>query len=135
MPWRVGARATRDRPRGMTADAARCAAPDVQAAGSHRGRTRFHLLHVLDLPGARSVAAEHYAHALVRARRHEVSAILLDARAIVDQHEVERGRGELRSLRAKRLASRRLHERAVPAAVGGARLLECMIGRAYVRVT
>jgi hypothetical protein len=100
--------------------------PEATAAG---------LLDPLDAPRTGGVAAQYESHPVVGAGRHQVCAVLLDAGPVVDQHELERLRREAGPRRTQGFVRSGMDERAVPAAVRSACLLESVIGLPDVLLT
>src|SRR3954452_2796441 len=85
------------------------------------------LLHALERP-ARVAAGEHHPRLAAAAGRHEVGLVLSGAGLVVHEHEHELAVVPSRPLAGQRLASRRLEQRAVPALVERARMLQSLIG-------
>src|SRR5690349_14423566 len=85
------------------------------------------LLHPLGDPAAVGLARKHDPHPLVTADGHQMRPVLLDARPVVHQHELERIPVERRSLTTERLPRRLVEQLPVPAPISRPGLLESPI--------
>src|SRR4051794_40440584 len=106
--------------------------PRARLYPAPRPETRAELLDPLGDPAAVGLARKHDPHALLGPHGHEVSAILLDTRPVVHQHELERVPVERRPLSPERPPRRLVQQLPVPTPVLSPGLLEHLVGPSHI---
>jgi hypothetical protein len=100
----------------------------IHCPQSPRADPRSRSVQALDAPRARRIARENHSHACIGARRDEVGSILLHARAVVDEDEIEPRWVESWPRLREPAPGGGVDQLAVPASIRGARLFKCPVG-------